>query len=85
MSLLLLFRGEKSLHPILLFSCISGGYDYGGGYGGIPMATYVDGLFIPQPYVAQYYYENAVGLQQPQPPSGSSEDDILKEMIKKQM
>ena len=47
------------------------------------MATYVDGLFIPPPFAAQYYYQNPAGLQQQ--PAPNMEDEILKDMIKKQM
>ena len=47
------------------------------------MATYVDGLFIPPPFAAQYYYQGATGIQQQS--TGSMEDDMLKDIIKKQM
>lgn len=59
------------------------------------MGTYVDGLFIPQQFATQYYYQNPAGLPQQQPqqqqqqqqqqPATSMEDEILKGMIKKQM
>ncbi len=55
-----------------------GGYDYG--FAGYPMAAYTpDGLFVPQPYAAQYYYQN------PQQPLSNVEEEILKGKIKKQM
>ena len=43
------------------------------------MATYVDGLFIPAPFAAQYYCQSTPGN------TGSMDDQVLKDMIKKQM
>eukprot|EP00794_Sanderia_malayensis_P006978 gene6978-7763_t len=59
-----------------------GGYDYG--YANYPMATFTpDGLFVPQPFAAQFYYQNAQPSQQVA--LTNVEEELLKEKIKKQI
>lgn len=55
-----------------------GGHDYSS-FGSMPVATYIDGLFIPSPFAAQYYYQGTHG------PTASTDDQMLKDMIKKQI
>ena len=59
---------------------------YGQQYETYPMATFTpDGLFVPQPYAAAYFYGGGVPYQGPVPQTQQLDDIMLLDMIKKQM